>query len=179
MRPRRQNPRRQLRRSRGVTPEKPSGWPFSRTAPAAKNRLPHRCPFTLRITWKKPHLRRAHQDAVGQIFTRTRSARKSRRACARGFPLENNKVLRCFTPGTRSGSGRRNPPRRKVRKVSAIRGQPAAVGIEKVVAHGHDVVDGQLRGGMGIEQRRLIDVLLLERARGLDRHNLHVDVGAV
>ena len=54
-----------------------------------------------------------------------------------------------------------------------------AVSIDQLVAHGHDVVDGQLRAGVGVEHDGLVDVIPLQRAGGLDGQQLHVDICAV
>ena len=63
--------------------------------------------------------------------------------------------------------------------VSVILRQPVAVGLDQLVAHGHDVVDGQLRAGMRIQHHGLVDVFFFQRAGRLDGQQLHVDVGAV
>ena len=51
-----------------------------------------------------------------------------------------------------------------------------AVGLDQLVAHFHDVVDRELGGRVWVEHRGAVNVLAFARARGLDRHELHVDV---
>ena len=53
------------------------------------------------------------------------------------------------------------------------------MGFDEIVAHADDVVDTKLRGGMGVEHRRLVDVFLFQGQRGFDGDEVDVDVGAV
>ena len=62
---------------------------------------------------------------------------------------------------------------------SAIFGKPCLLGFDEVVAHGNDIVDGQLGGGVRIEHCRVVDVLSLFGCRSLDGEKLDVDVGHV
>ena len=51
--------------------------------------------------------------------------------------------------------------------------------LDEVVAEGHDIVDGQLGGGVRIHHSRVVDVLLLLGHSGLDGEELNIDVGDV
>ena len=53
------------------------------------------------------------------------------------------------------------------------------MGFDHLIAHRDDIVHRQLAGRVRIEHNRLIDIILLQRARRLDREELDVDVRAV
>src|SRR5919201_7150873 len=86
------------------------------------------------------------------------------------------------TPGTRSEMTRspESSSERTYFCTGALSqgGHELPVGLEQRVDELMDLGEGELRCGMGIEHRRVVDVLALPRQRRLDREFLHVHVRA-